>query len=47
VEPGYIEEPLLVQLATDEADELGASVIDAVTLGQKVLVFWQPHVPGA
>jgi hypothetical protein len=47
VEPGYTEEPLLVHLAPDEGSELGVSVIDAVTLGQKVLAFWQPYVRGA
>lgn len=45
--PGYVEEPLLVHLAADEAKELGVTVIDAVTLGQKVLAFWRPYVPGA
>lgn len=44
VEPGYIEEPLLIHLANDEANELGVVVIDAVTLGQKVLAFWNPYV---
>ncbi len=47
VESGYVVEPLLVHLAADEAKELGATVIDAVTLGQKVLAFWRPYVPGA
>lgn len=47
VESGYIEEPLLVHLAPNEANELGVSVIDAVTLGQKVLNFWERHVSEA
>jgi len=47
LEPGFLEEPLLVHLAADEANELGITVIDAVTLGQKVLALWRPHVPVA
>ncbi len=46
-ESGYVKEPLLVHLAPEEANELGVTVIDAVTLGQKVLEFWRPYVPGA
>ena len=44
VEPGYIYEPLLIHLAEDEAEELGVSVIDALSLGKQVLAFWQPYV---
>jgi hypothetical protein len=47
IEPGYMEEPLLVHLSPDEADEMGTAVIDSVSLGRKVLAFWRPHVPGA
>lgn len=47
VEPGYFYEPLQIHLSQDEAAELGTSVIDAVALGQLVLDFWRPHVPGA
>jgi hypothetical protein len=45
VEPDYVEEPLLIHLFPDEAKELGVSVIDAVTLGRKVVDFWRPYVP--
>ena len=44
-EPGYFEEPLLIRLSPDEVRELGVSVIDAVTLGRKVVEFWRPYVP--
>ena len=47
VEPGYIEEPLLVHLSQDETNEMGTATIDSVTLGKKVLDFWRSYVPGA
>ena len=47
VEPGYFDEPLLIHLSPDEARELGASSIDAVELGYRVLEFWRPYVPTA
>jgi len=46
-EPGYFEETLEIYLAPDEAKELGTAVIDAVSLGHRVLQFWRPHVPTA
>ena len=46
-EPGYFEESLEIHLAPDEAREMGATVIDAVSLGQEALQFWRPHVPAA
>ena len=47
VEPGYFEETLQIHLTPDEARELGTTVIDAVSLGQKALQFWRPYVPAA
>lgn len=44
VGPGYVEEPLLVFLAEEEAKELGTNVIDALELGKRVLEFWAPFV---
>lgn len=47
VEPGYYHEPLLIHLSPDEAREMGASTVDAVTLGRQVLDFWRQYVPPA
>jgi hypothetical protein len=44
VSSGYAEEPLLIELSANEAEELDTLVIDAVTLAQQVLDFWRPHV---
>ena len=47
VEPGYFYEPLLIHLSPDEARELGAPTIDAVSLGRRVVEFWRHYVPTA
>ena len=47
VEPGYIDEPLVIRLSPDEARDVGVSPIDAAALGRKVLEFWRPYVPAA
>ena len=46
-EPGVFREPLVIELSSDEAQELGATVIDAVSLGKKVVEFWRTYVPVA
>lgn len=43
VEPGYVEEPLLIHLAADEECELGVAVIDALALARMILDFWRPY----
>jgi hypothetical protein len=47
IEPGYFDEPLIINLSQREAAELGASTIDAVALGSKVIQFWRPYVQAA
>jgi hypothetical protein len=47
VEPGYVEDWLLVHLSAAEAAQLGTQAFDVRELGQLVLDFWRPHVPGA
>lgn len=48
IEPGYVEDWLLVHLSPAEAGALGGKrAIDVRELGQLVLNFWRPHVPGA
>ena len=47
VEPGYVEDWLLVHFRAGEVAELGAEKLDARELGRQVLEFWRPHVPGA
>lgn len=44
IEEGYIEEPLIIHLSEEEAEELGSPEIDAVSLGKQVVEFWRPHV---
>jgi hypothetical protein len=44
-EPGYFHEPLLIHLSPDEAREMNAPMIDAVTLGRQVIEFWRQHIP--
>jgi len=45
VEPGYFYEPLLIHLSPDEAREMSASTIEAVTLGSQVVEFWRQYIP--
>ena len=45
VEPGYFDEPLLIELSPREARDIGLLAIDAAALGRKVLEFWRPYVP--
>ena len=47
VEPGYVEDWLLVHFGADEVAEFGTDALDARDLGKRVLEFWRPHVPGA
>src|SRR5258705_1989668 len=44
IEPGYVDEPLLIHLSPNETKELGTSTIDPVTLARKVIQFWQPYI---
>jgi hypothetical protein len=47
VEPGYVEDWLLVHFSAPEAVQLGKHALDVREFGQMVLDFWRPHVPGA
>lgn len=46
-EPGVFDEPLIIELSPNEAQELGTAKIDAVSLGRKVVEFWRPYVPAS
>jgi len=46
-EQGVFYEPLVIHLSSVEAQELGGAVIDAVSLGRKVVEFWRPYVPAS
>lgn len=47
VEPGYLEDLLLVHLSTEEAKELGKPVFDVLELGRMLLDFWRPYATDA
>lgn len=47
VEDGYFEESLLIQLSQKEAQELGASLLDAISFARQVVELWSKHVPDA
>lgn len=47
VEPGYFEEPLLINLTESEAREFGAPSVDALWLARAVVAFWRPYVVAA
>lgn len=44
VEDGWVDAPLTVFLSEKEAEELGVSYIDSVTLAERAIDFWRPHV---
>ncbi|MEH1799377.1 MAG: hypothetical protein V7L13_09440 [Nostoc sp.] len=44
-EPGVFNEPLVIYLSNEEAQELGTETIDALTLAKKVIKFWEPYIP--
>ncbi len=43
-ESGVFYEPLNILLSSNETKELGVDIIDAVSLGHKVVEFWRPYV---
>lgn len=43
-EEGYVAEPLVVHLTTDEAREIGSGSIEAVALAQRVLEYWSANI---
>jgi hypothetical protein len=47
VEPGYVEDWLLVRFSAGEVAEFGTDALDARELGKHVLEFWRSHVRGA
>jgi hypothetical protein len=47
IDPDYFEDSLDVHLSADEAKEMGVEVIDTISLGQRAVQFWRPHVPAA
>ncbi|MEH2096544.1 hypothetical protein [Nostoc sp.] len=43
-ETGVFNEPLVIYLSDEEAQELGTTTIDALTLAKKVIKFWEPYL---